>query len=494
MNAYLGIDVGTSSAKALLMREDGAVIATAWREYDILRRRPEYGEQNMETIWQAVKQAVGEISSRCPSEAARIRGISYSGQMHGLVTVDEDGKLVRDAIIWADQRVGKEEMDAIYRQAGRESIHETALNDLASGFLLCSLVWLREHEPEHYSRTAKVLLPKDYIRFRMCGKMGTDHSDASGTMAFDVRNRQWAWEILDRLGLDRSLFPESRESWETAGELLPEPAREMGLKPGIPITYGGGDSLMQEIGNGVVSRGDPWICNIGTSCSLNCAVETPVFDRQFRTNTFCHVKDSLWMLMGASMCGGIALKWLKNQMFFMDSYDQMTAEAAGVPAGSGGLLFLPSLNGSRCPVNDPGAKGVFAGLTLEHTRAHVIRSVMEGIVYGIRESMEIFQRLGIDTGRIIASGGGARGALFRQIEADILEREILAVEGEEQACMGAAITAAVGTGAYPSYREACREIIRFRPERTEPIRENAAVYRERYPVYCQMYRQTKPLF
>ena len=494
MNAYLGIDVGTSSAKALLMREDGAVIATAWREYDILRRRPEYGEQNMETIWQAVKQAVGEISSRCPSEAAQIRGISYSGQMHGLVTVDEDGKLVRDAIIWADQRVGKEEMDAIYRQVGREFIHETALNDLASGFLLCSLVWLREHEPEHYSRTAKVLLPKDYIRFRMCGKMGTDHSDASGTMAFDVRNRQWAWEILDRLGLDRPLFPESRESWETAGELLPEPAREMGLKPGIPITYGGGDSLMQEIGNGVVSRGDPWICNIGTSCSLNCAVETPVFDRQFRTNTFCHVKDSLWMLMGASMCGGIALKWLKNQMFFMDSYDQMTAEAAGVPAGSGGLLFLPSLNGSRCPVNDPGAKGVFAGLTLEHTRAHVIRSVMEGIVYGIRESMEIFQRLGIDTGRIIASGGGARGALFRQIEADILEREILTVEGEEQACMGAAITAAVGTGAYPSYREACREIIRFRPERTEPIRENAAVYRERYPVYCQMYRQTKPLF
>ena len=494
MNGYLGIDVGTSSAKALLMGENGTIIAAARREYEILRRHPGYAEQDMETIWQAVKQAVAEISGRYPAEAAQVRGISFSGQMHGLVAVDRNGKLVRDAIIWADQRVGEKEMDAIYGQAGRESIHETAMNDLASGFLLCSLIWMKENEPENYSRTFQVLLPKDYIRFRMCGRLGTDHSDASATMAFDVRKRQWAWEILDRLGLEKSLFPESHEAWETAGELLPGPAAEMGLKPGIPVTYGGGDSLMQEIGNGVASAADPWICNIGTSCSLNCAVETPVFDRKFRTNTFCHVKDSLWMLMGASMCGGIALKWLKNQMFFMDSYDRMTAEAAGIPAGSQGLLFLPSLNGSRCPVNDPGAKGVLAGLTLEHTRAHVIRSVMEGIVYGIRESMDIFRGLGIDTDRVIASGGGARGALFRQIEADILEREIVTVEGEEQACMGAAITAAVGTGAYADYREACRAIIRFRPERTEPIREHVAVYRDRYPVYQQMYHQTKPLF
>lgn len=493
MKCYMGIDIGTSSTKTLLMQEDGTILATAQQEYDIIRRQPGYAEQNMDEIWKAVQKTVKELAARCSGEIGELEGISYSGQMHGLVMVDEAGTLIRDAIIWADQRAGAE-TKMVYNCIGKDTFHNTALNDLSSGFLLTSLLWVKFHEPENYKRIFKVLLPKDYIRFCMCGKLATDYSDASASMAFDTGRKQWAWDILDQLNLDRCIFPECHESYEIAGELTPQAAEILGLKPGIPVVFGGGDSLMQEIGNGVVSAEDPWICNIGTSCSLNCAAEFPVYDKQFRTNTFCHVKENLWMLMGANLCGGIVLKWLKNQVFYMNSYDQMTSEAETVKPGSEGLLFLPYLSGSRCPVNDPEAKGVFTGLTLNHTRAHMIRSAMEGIVFGMKTSMEIFKETGIDTKKIIASGGGARGKLFLQMEADILEKEVITVEGEEQACVGAAITAAVGTGAYKNFHQACERAVHFRSERVEPIEEHIKIYRDRYPIYEKIYDCIKPLY
>lgn len=492
MKYFMGIDVGTSSVKSLLMREDGAVTGTAQREYDIVKRKAEWAEQDMEAIWEAAKETLRELAGNYPEQAARTAGISYSGQMHGLVMVDRRGVPIRDAIIWADQRSG-EQAKGVYDLLGEEPFKQVTLNDLSSGFLLTSLLWVREHEPENYGRAYKVLLPKDYIRMKMCGGFATDRSDASAAMIYDTGKGGWAWELIDRLELKRELFPECHESYEIAGELSDVCAGETGLPAGVPIAYGGGDSLMQEIGNGAVGDDSPWICNIGTSCSLNCAVEKPLYDPEFRTNTFCHVKEDLWMLMGANLCGGMVLKWLKNQVFYMPSYDSMTALAETAPAGSGGLLFLPYLSGSRCPVNDPKARGVYVGLTLEHSRAHLIRSAMEGIVFGMRTSMDIFEQLGIHTDRLIASGGGARGRLFLQMEADILGKEVITVEGEEQACMGAAITAAVGTGFFRSYREACGAVIRLRPEIVEPDAERVKVYRERYEVYKKIYPQTRGL-
>ncbi len=493
MKYYMGIDIGTSSAKTLLMREDGRVEGTAGREYDIKKVKTEFAEQDMDEIWEAVRQTIGELCRIFPVETSLIDGISYSGQMHGLVLVDKQGRQIRDGIIWADQRSGGQAA-WVYETIGEEAFKDITLNDLSSGFLLTSLLWVKEHEPENYEKARRVLLPKDYIRYKMCGGFGTDMSDGSATLAFDTRRKVWAWEMIDRLGLDRALFPECHEAYETAGTLTKECGADTGLAPGIKVFYGGGDSLMQEAGNGVIYEGAPFICNIGTSCSLNCAVERPLFDPGFRTNTFCHVKEDLWMLMGANLCGGIVLKWLKNNVFFMPSYDAMTAAAEEAKAGSGGLLFLPYLSGSRCPVNDPGAKGVYAGLTLDHTRSHMIRSAMEGIVFGMKTSMDIFEEAGVHSDQIIASGGGARGRLFLQMEADILDKEVLTIEGEEQACMGAAITAAVGAGCYRDFKEACKAIVHTRPVTVLPIVENQKLYREGYQKYKELYTCSRPLF
>lgn len=492
MRYFMGIDMGTSSVKTLLMREDGKNVGTSQREYDIIKRKSEYAEQNMDVLWSAAKETIREIAGTYPVETKQIAGISYSGQMHGLVMVDRDGRLIRDAIIWADQR-SEDQVREVYRKIQPEDFKNITLNDLSSGFLLSSLMWVREHEPAHYERAFKVLLPKDYIRMKMCGGFATDMSDASATVVFDTRKKEWAYDIIRSLDLRADLFPPCYESYEIAGELTSRCASETGLPSGIPVAYGGGDSLIQEIGNGVTGDASPWICNIGTSCSLNCAVEQPLFDPEFRTNTFCHVKENLWMLMGANLCGGIVLKWLKNEVFYMPSYDAMTELAETVPAGSEGLLFLPYLSGSRCPVNDPQARGMYVGLTLGHTRAHLIRSAMEGIVFGMKTSMDIFEKIGIHTERIIASGGGARGPLFLQMEADILGKEIVTIEGKEQACMGAAITAAVGTGCYRSYEEACGALIRLRPEVVYPNPVRREIYRERYEGYKKIYPQTRTL-
>ena len=493
MKYYMGIDIGTSSAKTLLMREDGRVEGTARREYDIKRLRADFAEQDMDEIWEAVRQTIWELCCKYPLETKQIKGIGYSGQMHGLVMVDSQGRQIRDGIIWADQRSG-EQAAWVYETFGEQAFKKTTLNDLSSGFLLTSLLWVKSHEPENYEKTYRVLLPKDYIRLKMCGGFATDMSDASASLAFDTRQKVWAWEMIERLGLETTQFPECHEAYETAGTLTPECREATGLGPGIKVIYGGGDSLMQEAGNGVIREGAPFICNIGTSCSLNCAVERPLFDPDFRTNTFCHIKENLWMLMGANLCGGIVLKWLKNQVFYMSSYDAMTALAEEAAPGSSGLLFLPYLSGSRCPVNDPGAKGVYAGLTLNHTRSHMIRSAMEGIIFGMRTSMDIFEGAGVHSDQIIASGGGAKGRLFLQMEADILDKEVLTIEGEEQACMGAAVTAAVGTGGFRDFQEACEAIVHIRPETVLPIRENQKLYHECYLKYLELYSCSKPLF
>lgn len=492
MNYYLGVDVGTSSSKSLLMDENGCTIGTAQVGYDIIKEKSNYAEQDMNEIWKAAKETITDLVKRFPEETAGVQGISYSGQMHGLVMVDQAGNQIRNTIIWADQR-SQREIQKIYDVAGKDNYRRIVLNSLSTGFMVSSLMWVREHEPKNYEKIACVMFPKDYIRYKMCGVFGTDMSDASSGAIFDTKNRQWAWNLLDQLGFERSIFPECHESCETAGVLTRECAEELGLKAGITIAYGGGDTLMMAVGNGMIEPGT-LAANIGTSCQLSGINHEALCDPEYRTNTFCHVDKNLWILMGANLSGGISQKWLKNQVFQMNSYDEMTALAATASAGSEGMVFLPYLSGERTPYNDPNAKGIYFGMTLKHERAHFIRSAMEGIVFGMKTSAEIFKDLGVTYQKIIASGGGARGRLFLEMQADILDSEIYTNQDNEQACVGAAITAAIACGAYKNYNEACDKIVHMNDLVVTPNRENQKAYEESYGIFKELYTHNKDLF
>ena len=492
MRYLLGIDLGTSSVKSLLMDEQGGIVGTAQRGYDIKKTRQDYAEQDMEELWEAARETLRELTDTYPAEAGLIGGIGFSGQMHGLVMVDKEGKPVRDAIIWADQRSGKE-IEEMYKVTGMEAYRGTIYNSLSTGFLAASLMWVRQQEPENFRRTVKVMLPKDYIRYKMCGCFGTDMSDASGTGIFDTGSRQWAWELMGKLGLPKNIFPDCHDSCEAAGEVTDWCQRETGLKKGTPVVYGGGDTPVQAVGNGMIKPGI-LSSNIGTACQTATILDRPIHDRAYRTNTFSHCAKDTWMLMGANLSGGVALKWLRDSVLCMDSYEEMDALAGTVPAGSEGLLFLPYLNGERTPWNDPDAKGIYLGLTLKHTRAHMIRSAMEGIVFGMKNSLEIFKEMGIEYRKIIASGGGARGQTFLQIQADIFGKEIYVNQGEEQACIGAAILAGVGVGIYSDMEEACEKVVHMREETIIPNGENHKIYEQRFRVFKEIYGRNKDLF
>lgn len=492
MSYFMGIDLGTSSVKTLVMDETGNIISMAQKGYDIIKPYVEYAEQDIELLWEAAKATIKECLSKQTGISDQIQGIGLSGQMHGLVMLDSENKPVRNAIIWADQR-SKSAIDEIYRLVPPEEYKSIALNSLSTGFFVSSLMWVKMNEPENYKKIHKAFLPKDYLRYKLCGELATDKSDASSAVIFDVKNRDWPWELIDRLGFDRSIFVDCHESYEIAGEVTEECERELGLKKGTRIVYGGGDSLMQAVGNAMITPG-VLVANIGTASQVSCSINNPLFDREYRTNTFCHVKEDLWTIMGANLSGGVALKWLKNNILGISEYDQMTDLAETVPAGSEDLLFLPYLNGERTPYNDPNAKAIFLGLTLKHSKAHMIRSAMEGVVFALKNSIEIFNDLGIKFEKIIASGGGARDRLFLQIQADMFDKEIYTNVGNEQACIGAAITAAVGVGAYSSYEEACENVVKFNTHVVKPIRENVKVYEERFEKYRQIYLKNRDLF
>lgn len=490
MTYFLGIDIGTSSIKTMLVDEKGNTVDIAYRDCDVEKPKALFAEQDLKIMWNKTKETIKEIVKRYSADL--IKGIGFSGQMHGLIMIDKEEKPLGKAILWCDQR-SFEQTKEIYCLIGERKFKKKTLNDLSSGFLLTSLLWIKENEKNLYEKIYKVMLPKDYIRFLMCGNIGTDLSDASATLAFDTKKGQWAWSIIEKAGLEKSLFPECHESHEIAGYIHKKCAEETGLKKGTPVVFGGGDSIMQQIGNGVFSEKNFWIANIGTSCSVNCATETPIFDREFRINTFCHAMKNTWFFMGANLSGGASLKWLKNNILHMNSYDEMSALAETIEPGSNGLLFLPYLSGSRSPVNDPDAQGIFLGLTLSHTREHMIRSVMEGIVFGMKTTFSILEETGMKTERIISSGGGARSKTFLQMEADMFNRPVCIAENREQSCLGAAITAAVGVGYYKNYEEACSRMVRMESLIFYPRKNVYEKYIEHYSIYKEIYNTNREL-
>lgn len=492
MSYLMGIDLGTSSVKTLIMESDGTVLAVAQEGYDIVIPYTGYAEQDINLLWNATRLTIRNALKASKISSELIDGIGFSGQMHGLVLLDSENRPIRNAIIWADQR-SKRQIEEIYNTIPMDEYRAITLNSLCTGFYICSLLWVREQEPELFKRINKAVLPKDYIRYKLCDELATDQTDASSTLVFDVAKRDWTWSVIDRLGLSRDIFPQCGISCDVAGYITKRAEQETGLQSGTPVVYGGGDQPMQSIGNSIITPG-VFASNIGTASQISCAIDRPLFDAQYRTNTFCHVQDNLWTIMGASLSGGIALKWLRDNVLAGFSYKDFDRYATEVCPGSGGLLFLPYLGGERTPHNDPNAKGMFFGLTFKHDFRYMIRSVMEGVVFSLRDSLEIFKAMGIGVDKIVASGGGANSPIWMQMQADIFGKEIYTAQNHEQACIGAAISAGVGVGVYDSLEQACQKVVRMNEEVAVPNPKNMQIYNEDYEVYRALYAHNKDLF
>ncbi len=489
MRYLMGIDLGTSGLKTVIVDEAGGLLACPLREYSIQTPRPGWAEQDPETWLEAATSTMREALAQAAIPPRQVVGIGFSGQMHGTVCLDEEGQLWRPAIIWPDQR-SKDQVAEVYRRFGKEKLGAWTANPLATGFMLATLLWLRENEAETYRRTAQVVLPKDYLRYRFTGKVGSEVTDASSTLLMDTARRAWSAELLHALDIEPSLLPEVHESAEVAGVLRGEVAEATGLPEGIPVVYGGGDQPAQAVGNGIIRPG-LLSCTIGTGGQLFVTLDSPLYDPELRTHTFCHALPDRWFLMAAHLSAGLSLKWLRDKVLgdfsCKLSYDALADAAAKVSSGAEGLLFLPYLLGERTPHMDPRARGVFLGLTLRHGGAHLTRAIMEGVVLGMREGLELMLGLGASVDRIVASGGGTRHPLWLQLQADIFNREIYQTETREAAAFGAALLAGVGVGVYDDAERACAQTVRWREVVVRPDPASVARYDEIFGRYRRLY-------
>ena len=481
----LGIDLGTSSTKTVIMDREGQVIASSAQEYGIDHPHPGHAEQDPEIWVQAAFNTVRAALSKGNVLARQVAGIGISGQMHGTVCIDQKGKLLRPAIIWADQRSAAQ-VAKVNEQIGRERLGEWTANPLATGFMLATWLWLVENEPATLRETRWLCLPKDYLRFRLTGKTGTEPSDASSTLLFDTVRRTWSKKLLRALELDHTLLPEVHSSSQVAGGLTREAAESCGLLAGTPVVYGGSDQALQAVGHGIVRPGLV-SCTIGSGGVLFSPLENPVYDPHLRMHLFCHALPDLWHLEAAILSAGLSLKWLRDSLFPLESYTTLADAAAQTPPGAEGLFFLPHLAGERTPYMDPKARAAFTGLTVRHGRGHLVRAVMEGVVMALKQGLVLMQETGVPIDQIVASGGGTRHPLWLQLMADIFNQPVYLSTSEEAAARVAAILAGAGTGVFASTRQASQEIGRTAGEAVQPIPQNSLLYEEAFPAFCQLY-------
>ncbi|MBW3541848.1 MAG: xylulokinase [Planctomycetes bacterium] len=502
MGVYLGIDIGTSGTKTLAMREDGAILASATREYPLSSPRPGWSEQDPEHWWQATKDSVRRVLKGGRLKPADVAGIGLSGQMHGSVFLDKRHEVVRPALLWNDQRTGDECAEIEQRAGGRQALIGMVANPALTGFTAPKILWLRKHEPRNFDRTVKVLLPKDYVRFRLTGEFATEVSDASGTLLLDVARRRWCGPLLEKLELNASLLPEVFESEEVSGRLTAGAAKELGLASGVPVVGGGGDQAAGAVGNGIVKRG-VISATLGTSGVVFAHSDALETDPQGRVHTFCHAVRGKWHVMGVVLSAGGSLQWYRNQFASqevaqakrkkVDPYELLTAQAAEAPPGCEGLYFLPYLTGERTPHADPHARGAWIGLSLRHRQPHLVRSVMEGATYAMRDCLEIIEGMNIPVREIRVSGGGARSGFWRQMQADIYGRKVVTTAAEEGPAYGVALLAAAGTGAYKNVVEACTATIELGTG-ASPDAKAKRIYNRAYPLYGRLYRSLKEDF
>lgn len=501
MAYLLGIDIGTSGTKTILIDETGHVLARAVEEYPLYTPRPQWSEQDPQDWWNATIVTVRQVLQRSGVTPSEIKGIGLSGQMHGSVFLDGDRNVLRRALLWNDQRT-QAECDWITQTVGRERVVELISNPILTGFTAGKIIWVRNHEPEIYAKIRKVLLPKDYIRLMLTGEYATEVSDASGTALFNVRKRAWADELLDAIGVPLDWMPVCYESPEISGRITPEVAALTGLAAGTPVVGGGGDQAAGAVGNGIVETGIVSSV-IGTSGVVFAFSDEPIVDPQLRLHTFCHAVPGKWHLMGVMLSAGGSLQWYRDaycqpekvvaSALGHDPYDIICAEAAKAPAGSEGLIFLPYLSGERTPHPDPNARGVLFGLTRRTDRSHVARAVLEGVAYGLADSFQIMEDMNLPIKQVRASGGGARSKFWRGIQTDITGYPHVTINVDEGPALGVALLAGVGAGIYPSVEAACQATIKVN-EQADSCSIHHAAYRRFHKVYQNLYAHLKADF
>jgi xylulokinase len=487
----IGIDVSTTATKALLVDASGSVVDTASSSYDYDVPRPMWSEQDPHLWWDATITAVTALLASTEVPASDITGIGLTGQMHGSVLLDENGEVVRPAILWNDQRT-EPECEEIRSRVGRDRLIHIAGNDALTGFTAPKLLWVVNHEPEVWERVSAVLLPKDYVRYRLTGDLALDVAGGSGTILFDLARRTWSSEILESLDLDASLFPPVFEGVDVTGVVSEEAANATGLKAGTPVVAGGGDQSANAVGVGAVEPGIVAL-SLGTSGVVFATSDGPAIEPHGRLHAFCHAVPDRWHMMGVMLSAAGSLRWLRDSLAPGTSFADLDIGAGEVPPGSDGLIFLPYLTGERTPHPDARARGAFVGLTVGHDLRHLTRAVLEGVAFGLRDGLDLMIASGVPEPRAIrASGGGLRSALWRQILADVLDTEIMTVETEEGAAFGAALLASVGAGLYASVEEAVSASVQVVPA-AEPSGDETR-YAETHALYKDLYPALSPTF
>lgn len=490
MMKLLGLDIGTGGSRAVLIDENGNISAAESIGHEPFAS-PEIGwaEQTPDEWWRATTQAIRAVLNRENVKAEEIRAIGLSGQMHGSVLLDKNDDVLRPALLWCDQRTGGQ-CEAITRKLGAEKVIDLVANPAVTGFTLPKLLWVRENQPEIWNRVKAVLLPKDYIRLRLTGDKASDVADSSGTLLFDVCRRRWSDEMLAAFDIERGLLPSVYESVEITGAISASAAERTGLAAGTPVVAGAGDNAAGAIGMGIAAPGMA-SSTIGTSGVFFAVTGQPAFDKLGRIHTLCHAVSGRWHNTGVTQSAGLSLRWFRDNMGGGLSYEELTAVAANVPAGADGAIWLPYLMGERTPHLDPRARAAFVGITASHTQAHLVRAVLEGVAFSLRDSLEIFRELGTAMSTIRLGGGGAKSALWRQIQADVFGEIVEEIEVDEGAAFGAAILAGVGAKAWSSVDEACGKIIRIK-EQTEPDRRSMRLLSQNYEAYKLLYAALRP--
>jgi xylulokinase len=490
MTYFIGIDSSTTATKALLMDDQGTVVAVASHEYLFETPQPLWSEQDPALWWDATVKSIRDVLLKAGVDGAEIGGLGLTGQMHGLVLLDEKGEVLRPAILWNDQRTGAQ-CEEIHSIVGKQRFIEVTGNVALTGFTAPKIMWVRENEPDVYAKTRQILLPKDYVRFKLTGVYAMDRAGGAGTVLFDVKERTWSPEVLEKLGIDPALLPPTFEGAAITGNIDAEAAALTGLKAGIPVVGGGGDQAAGAVGVGAVRSGVVGLV-LGTSGVVFATTPSALIEPEGRLHAFCHAVPDRWHFMGVMLSAAGSLRWYRDTLAPGVDFDDLLAPAADVSAGSDGLLFLPYLTGERTPHPDPLARGAFVGLTVRHSRAHLTRAVLEGVAFGLRDSFELIKSAGLPgIEQVRVSGGGAKSPLWRQILADVFDAELVTVNTTEGAAYGAALLAGVGVGVWPDVDAACDACVKVTGS-TAVQPEMVPVYEEVYRAYTKLYPALKP--
>jgi xylulokinase len=488
---FLGIDVSTTATKALLCDQAGAVVAVAATEYPFETPKPLWSEQSPSLWWDGAVKSIRSVLEKAGVTGAEVSGVGLTGQMHGLVLLDEEGLVLRPAILWNDQRT-QAQCDEIHEIIGREKFIQITGNVALTGFTAPKILWVAENEPNIYEKVRHILLPKDYVRYCLTSAYAMDKADGAGTVLMDLQARDWSPEVLKALHIQAEWLPPLYEGTHITGEVTAAAALATGLQPGTPVVAGGGDQAAQAVGVGAVEEGIVAL-TLGTSGVVFATANGAFIEPEGRLHAFCHSVPGKWHLMGVMLSAAGSLRWYRDTFAPDLDYDSLLAPAADIPAGSDGLLFLPYLTGERTPYPDPLARGAFVGATVRHTKAHFTRSVLEGVAFGLKDSFDLMKAAGLsEITQVRVSGGGARSHLWQQILADVFDAELVTVNTTEGAAYGAALLAGVGAGTWSSVEEACGQSIRITGQ-VKPG-QNVAIYDKMDKLYRSLYPALTPTF